>query len=134
MPFMKWDESFSVNVVEIDGQHRKLIEMINGFYDAQLAGEKDALRSLLNSLADYASFHFAAEERIFARTGYPEMLAHMDEHRQFTGKVNDVMERLDSGRLVISFEITNFLKTWVAEHVKGVDKKYSAHLNAKGVY
>ena len=133
MSLMKWDESFSVNVAEIDAQHQKLIDMINNFYDSQMKGDNGALRSLLASLADYAVSHFATEERYFDRYGYVEAARHKEEHRLFTAKVRDIMERLDSGKLVISFELTNFIKDWVVAHVKGEDKKYSRCFNEAGL-
>ena len=89
--------------------------------------------ALLASLADYAVSHFATEERYFDRYGYVEAARHKEEHRLFTAKVRDIMERLDSGKLVISFELTNFIKDWVVAHVKGEDKKYSRCFNEAGL-
>jgi hemerythrin len=133
MSLMKWDESFSVNVAEIDAQHRKLIDMINSFYASQMKGDNGALRSLLSGLAEYAASHFAMEERYFDRYGYADAAGHKEEHRLFTAKVQDIMERLDNGKLVISFELTNFIKDWVVAHVKGEDRKYSRCFNEAGL-
>jgi hemerythrin len=38
MSIIQWDESFSVNVAEIDKQHQRLLEMINELYDAMRQG------------------------------------------------------------------------------------------------
>ncbi len=39
MSLINWDNTLSVNVAEIDGQHHKLVEMINELHDAMRQGK-----------------------------------------------------------------------------------------------
>lgn len=39
MPLIQWNESLSVGVVEIDRQHRKLVELINDLNNAMRQGK-----------------------------------------------------------------------------------------------
>ncbi|MFA4920411.1 MAG: hypothetical protein WC581_14380, partial [Thermodesulfovibrionales bacterium] len=50
---------------------------------------------------------------------------HKKEHEIFTKKALDVKKLFEEGSLVISLEITNFIKEWIVNHVLGSDKKYS---------
>lgn len=134
MAFMTWDDSYSVNVREIDLQHQKLIGMINEFYGHVGKDAKEAFHTLLNSLVDYAQYHFSTEEKYFAAFKYPDTDAHTRTHKAFTEKVADVRKRLISGQLVLSLEITTFLKDWLTIHIKGDDKTYSNHFNKNGLY
>lgn len=43
----------------------------------------------------------------------------------FMEKVADIKKRFEEGSLVLSVEITNFVKEWIVNHVMGSDKKYS---------
>ncbi len=133
MAFMSWDDSFSVNVREIDLQHQKLMGMINDFYDHVGKDSGKALRTLLDSLVEYTNYHFTTEEKYFDKFAYPDTANHKEMHRQFTEKVLDVRNRINQGKLVVSFEITTLLKDWLAHHIKVIDKAYSKYFNDHGL-
>ncbi|MGA2938094.1 MAG: hemerythrin domain-containing protein [Syntrophobacteraceae bacterium] len=63
MALIQWNDSLSVNVVDIDKQHQKLVGMINELNDAMRQGKgKDALGKIVNGLIIYAGTHFKTEE------------------------------------------------------------------------
>jgi hemerythrin len=125
MAYMNWDDKFSVGVEEIDAQHKNLIGMVNEFYDGVKSDDQKALGSLLTSLIEYAVRHFATEEKYMKKFNYPGTATHIKEHRSFAEKATDVQKRVDSGKLILSLEITSFVKNWIVNHVLGTDKKYS---------
>lgn len=133
MAFMRWDDSFSTNVAEIDEQHKKLFEMINVFYETQSADNHLALGHLMGSLIDYTKFHFSTEEKYFDRFHYGAAEEHKKIHQQFIDKVGDAKRRYDDGGFVISLEITNYLKDWLVAHIKGTDRLYSVFFNQNGL-
>lgn len=132
MAYMTWNDSLSVGVREIDDQHKKLIKMINDFYE-NISDNNRAVSRLLASLAEYTVYHFKTEEKYMDRFNYPGTDAHKNEHRLFVEKVTDVKTRFDAGKMVISYEITNFVKDWVIKHVMGSDKKYSKCFTDNGL-
>lgn len=134
MAFMQWDSDFSVNVAEIDQQHQKLVGMLNEFYGHVGKNAGQAFRTLLDSLVDYTQYHFSTEENYFRKFSYPEAANHTEEHRQFTEKVLDVKNRLNQKKLVLSLEITTFLKDWLTHHIKVNDKAYSGFFNKNGLF
>jgi hemerythrin len=133
MAFMKWDDSLSVNVREIDLQHQKLIDMINEFYKHVGKDSGEAFRTLLDSLVEYTQYHFTTEEKYFQRFAYPATGSHIKMHKEFTEKVLDVRNRLAHGKFVVSLEITTFLKEWLTHHIKETDKAYSKYFNDHGL-
>jgi len=134
MALFEWDETFSVNVVEIDQQHRKLVEMVNELHDAMGAGKsKEILGKIIKGLSNYAKIHFATEEKYFDQFGYPDADSHKDEHANFAQKVAEFKEGFDAGRLGLSIEVMRFLSTWLKSHIKDVDKKYGPFFNENGL-
>lgn len=131
---MTWNESLSVKVQAMDDQHKKLIELINDFYEnIQKKSNNENISKLISGMKQYTIMHFNAEEAIMKRNGYPNFEEHKKEHELFIAKVNAIEEKFNSGTLMVSFEITGFLKDWLRNHIQGTDKKYSDFLNRAGV-
>ncbi|MCX7981711.1 MAG: bacteriohemerythrin [Syntrophales bacterium] len=134
MPLIKWDNSFSVNVAEIDGQHQKLVSLINSLDDAMRQGRgKEVLDKTIAELINYAATHFQTEEKYFEQFGYPEKDEHKREHGYFVQKVSAFKKEMDERRLGLTIEVMNFLSHWLTNHIKGTDKKYSQFFNEKGL-
>ena len=134
MGMIQWDSTFSVNVVEIDRQHQKLVQMINGLDDAMRQGKgKDVLGKVIDGLIGYTRTHFATEEKYFDQFGYPDSDNHKKEHAEFVKKVSEFREKFEKGQIGLSIQIMNFLSDWLRTHIMGVDKKYGPFLNEKGL-
>lgn len=134
MAIIQWNDTFSVNVAEIDKQHQKLIAMINELHDAMRQGKSnDVLKPILNGLIEYTGVHFKTEENLFARYKYPEAENHKKAHADFVAKVMDFKTRFESSAVGLSIDVMTFLSNWLQNHIKGEDKKYAPFLNANGV-
>ena len=65
MPFIEWNEKYSVHIEEIDSQHKKIFSIINRLHSALKARKgKKVIGNLLDELVDYTYYHFATEENI----------------------------------------------------------------------
>ncbi len=135
MPFVKWSDNFSVGVDEIDNDHKKLLEMLNGLFDAVEADEGHAVLSpVLNGLVQYVSYHFDHEEGLFLRTQYPDYAAHKKEHEELTAQVLAAFDKFNSGPTeTMPLDVLEFLKKWLYEHILDSDKKFGAYLSASGI-
>jgi hemerythrin-like metal-binding protein len=130
---MVWNDALSVNISEIDHQHQHLIDLINILHDAMKQGRgKEVLSVTLDELARYAVEHFAAEEKLMQKYGYPEFSAHKAEHESFIKKVTDFQNGFIAGKLLLSIEILTFLRDWTINHIAETDKKYVPFLSSKG--
>lgn len=134
MNLIEWNDSFSVNIVEIDNQHKNLINMINELYNAMSKGRsKEIMEEIISKMINYADYHFTTEEDLMLKYGYGEYISHKNEHNSFIEKVKKFNEDYKSGALFLSVEVLTFLSTWLKNHILGTDKKYSKFLNDKGV-
>ncbi|AFN73859.1 Hemerythrin HHE cation binding region [Melioribacter roseus P3M-2] len=135
MPLFRWTDSYSVNIKSIDEQHKKLLDIINELHEAMKAGKgKEALNKIFNELVDYTRTHFSFEEKLMEKYGYSESALHKQTHQNLIKQLNELKENYEKGNTNLSINVMNFLQDWLIGHIQGSDKKYTAHLNAKGVY
>ncbi|HON91132.1 MAG TPA: bacteriohemerythrin [Sedimentisphaerales bacterium] len=129
MALVEWNEQLSVGVLEMDTQHKRLIEMINRLHGAMAKGEGAAvLKTIVNELVTYTKVHFASEERLLASRQYPGLAAHKQLHEHFTAKVVEMQEKIQAGKMVTSVGVGNFLQDWLVHHIQQEDKRYGRHL------
>lgn len=132
MALINWDDSFSVNIEIIDKQHRKLIDMLNEFYENfQNKTVKEKIVEVVRKMNDYTRTHFKTEEEFLKQNNYPFIDAHKEEHKEFINKVADLEAKLASGQMVITLEVTNFLRQWWRDHILEEDMKYAVRLGVK---
>jgi hemerythrin len=133
MALITWNDSYSVNVKEMDDQHRKLIDIINQLHDAMKVGQgKDVIGKVLSGLTDYTRRHFTSEENLMKAHGYPGYEEQKKSHNQLVIQILDIQKKFEAGTL-LSQEVLTFLKNWLINHIQGMDQKYGPHLNGKGV-
>ncbi|KAB2845499.1 MAG: bacteriohemerythrin [Melioribacteraceae bacterium] len=130
MALFQWNNSFSVNNVDIDKQHKKLVELINSLHDAMGQGKsREVLGVIFNDLISYTKSHFKFEENCMLDKKYPDYTAHRLEHQKLTNQVLKLKQEFDSGKVVISIDLLNFLKDWLKKHILESDKKYVPFFN-----
>lgn len=134
MNLIAWNENLSVNIKEINEQHKKLIAMINDLNSAMGSGKgKDVMGQILSGLVEYTKTHFKREEELMQKHQYPGYLSHKALHDALTKQVVDTMNKFQEGKAIVTVEVMSFLKDWLVTHIQNTDRKYTAHLNGKGV-
>lgn len=120
-----WTDDLSVNNTLIDNEHKKLFALIDSFYNGiKDNSPRERLEQLIGGLVDYTKTHFANEENHMRRMNYPQLKEHQQLHQHFIDKTQNYYDRLKEGKLILSIEVTNFLKEWLVKHIKGSDQQY----------
>ena len=135
MPVLAWSEEFSVNVAEIDEQHKKLCDYVNRLH-AGVADrvDREDLRQLLVDLVDYTRLHFATEERLMDEHGMQPGTRHRKEHETLLRLLEDTVKSISEGNHPIFYSKYDVSNDWFLAHIMDHDKKLGAFLNSKGVY
>lgn len=131
--FILWNNSYSVGINTIDNQHKKLVDIINSLYESfvdQTAAQK--LEHILNELIDYSQYHFKTEEDLFHDYDYPEKDIHISKHQEFIQKINEFHFKVVHEKINITYQLMNFLRNWLLEHIQSEDQEYSVFLRSKG--
>jgi len=124
-----WDQSYSVDVSEMDEQHKKLFNLINELYLSMKSGKtKENIGQIVDELVQYTKYHFGEEEKLMRIHKYPEIKQQEISHKEFVSKIQATTEKIKSGQAVVSVDLLNFLKDWLVKHIKGLDKKYGPYM------
>lgn len=134
MSLMQWSSELSVNISEIDTQHKKLLDLINALHAAMGSGKgKDILEDIFSELITYTKTHFSFEENLMMKHNYSDITSHKIAHKQLTEKVMGFYNEYKSGKIGLPVLLFSFLKDWLIGHISRSDKKYGPFLNARGV-
>lgn len=132
--YLKWKSDYSVGIVSIDLQHRKLIDLINSLQTAvDYATGEQYERKALDELVDYTMTHFKYEEDLMEKHGYADFESHCREHARMIARVEKVLADYHRDQHVALQEALDFLKDWLINHINGTDRQYSQFLIDKGV-
>jgi hemerythrin len=116
----EWDESYSVENEELDGQHRSLFSLANSLPESM---DKNAIRRAILAVVKHARIHFETEERMMAEIGYPGLAGHREMHNRLITKLNEVCEQpLDSDDSTFHFK--KLLYDWITDHILHEDMGY----------
>lgn len=130
----KWDEEYSVGIQAIDTQHKEIFKLLNKLLEAMKQGQAGHVTNeIILELEKYAVLHFQKEEFFFHRFSFSGAEEHIREHQMFIQKVISLKADLKSGKIIMSFELLNFLKEWIDHHILKVDKEYSECFKQNGL-
>jgi len=131
---MTWKDRYSVGIARLDEQHRKLVGLLNEFHEAMQAGQaNETVVKTLDGLVSYTLTHFASEEALMKKAGFPGYEGHRSEHQKLAEQAKALQQKARSANLAVSLEVSSFLRNWLTNHIVGMDKQYTAHLKAAGV-
>ncbi|MCA1938693.1 MAG: bacteriohemerythrin [Dechloromonas sp.] len=118
-----WDQRYMTGEALVDSEHQELVRIINLLIDLQSKyASPDAVAQVLDQLVNYAVVHFAHEEALMAETHCDPRFVerHTAVHRSFA---EQVVRLRDSSADGSDLEyLLNFLTSWLAQHILGMDK------------
>jgi len=134
MSLFSWNQELSVNIDSIDEQHKRLIVMINDFYNnVSNRSSKENISILIDAMKKYTVEHFGFEEKYMKQFGYPDYEAHKKEHDEFITRVAEIEKMFLDGKHFVSLEATLFIKDWLKDHIQGSDMQYSEFFIKNGI-
>jgi hemerythrin len=133
MSEIEWDDSFSVNNIEIDNQHKQWIAIYNKMYEGLIAADcnayQDTAAEVLQAMLDYTRKHFLFEEEYMREIDYPDITKHYRIHKDFDSQIYSYSRDLREGKVVLNSQILKLIENWLLDHILIEDKKYAMHQN-----
>ncbi|OIR02111.1 bacteriohemerythrin [mine drainage metagenome] len=117
-------------VAEIERQHHELVGMLNKLNEAARHDEPlERVERLIDEVIAYTGFHFAAEERIMEQSGYAEIEAHKEKHRQL---LHDALKFKEKLRYIGEHEFVDWFNHWpfakIHAHIVYADRQVEDHI------
>jgi len=129
--YISWFDDYLVGSPLLDKQHKQLINTINLLGTAIRTGKsKLVMARILQTMAEYSVFHFAAEEEVLAEMKFPKdwEKAHLREHNNYIKKLTAFQSDFDQGKEGLDQEIISYLSQWWNRHILETDMKYKPFL------
>ncbi|MCU0894459.1 MAG: bacteriohemerythrin [Rhodospirillales bacterium] len=121
----------SVGVPALDSDHRCLVRIINLLAEVDHGAEaRSTVETVLETLAMYARYHFAREERLMVQCGFPASQFHHAAHDEFTDYVHGLRVGL-AGRATpdLAKELFDYLTQWLRHHILIQDMAYKPYVS-----
>ena len=122
---IQWNETYSMEVKEIDDQHHHFIDILNQLYEyINLGKPREELSDILGKLIMHTELHFATEEQYFDKFNYEFAIQHKELHNHLKAQVLDFHEKFLAKEKDITLDLADFLENWLVDHLANQDRKY----------
>lgn len=130
MTVLRWESAMQLGVPAIDADHKRLVGLLNQLHYAVIAGEdEEGIGRLLEDLVGYTQTHFAREEDLMERGGYPELQHHRQIHERLADRMQAFRDSfLQSPDDFDMHRFYDFVSGWLLHHVLGEDMKLKPYV------
>lgn len=126
MSSFKWSSAYLTGILNVDNQHKRLVELVNQMGDGLSENTLDQpmLISIFHSLSNYAIYHFEEEEQLMVDKGVDNrhINTHKKQHKNFVEDVAHLFQKASIDNHAQMENILDFLIHWLAYHILGIDK------------
>ena len=133
---VEWTSNLATGIAEIDDQHKEIFKRVAMLSQACSEGRgKEEVLNLLLFLESYVKEHFAAEEKLQLKHGYPGYALHKSQHTRFIADISRLATAFQTEGATLSLVImTNkTLTSWLVQHISRTDAELGAYLKQQQV-
>jgi len=102
----------------LDNDHDELFDMITLL---RRAGEGEFVAQL-SVLRQKVQLHFAFEDAQMARGDFPTRQCHLDEHAAVLASIDEVVQLVAKGDLLVGQRLAVELERWLPAHIEALDQ------------
>ena len=88
-------ETFMLESQTLDQDHQVLVEMVNEITEMLDSGETIDCKVKVLEFIEFTKAHFAREEQLLNKVGYPNVDKHQKHHKELYPKMNHMLEFAD---------------------------------------
>jgi len=118
-----WSSEFENGIIWQDLQHRELIQAVHKLYNAVASKQDDSvIQSIVEFLHDYTKNHFDMEERYMEESNYPDLLSHIERHKEFIQMLEDFESERTQTKYISNLSLCYDLNEWTLTHIRTYDR------------
>lgn len=122
---MLWCSRYETGVALVDEQHKELFRQLDTLLDHS---KIDRAKSVVEFLGQYVIKHFADEEHLLARIGYPKLAAHKRLHADFIKNYMQLRKEFEASPGQESFYVMKLAQVvvrWLTDHIRVHDMEFA---------
>ena len=124
-----WDDSLSVEVDEIDEDHRRLVDLFNILSHSVAEGDaENYIEAVLEELISCTIWHFRHEERLMIRYKYEDFENHKAEHNELIDSAKELQKKFHQENKLLTGEDIEYLADWLTGHILSRDMRLGFYL------
>lgn len=129
---IRWSNKLIVGHVEIDEDHRLLIDAMSDFNSrVALDSNVDQTLEIFDEICGFLKCHFENEERLQAEIDYVHRIEHAKEHQNILGQLHELRASFHKNSerigklcpLEMAPVTVEFLSNWLGRHILEDDMK-----------
>ena len=129
MKNITWDDSLSVDVEEINEDHRRLVDLFNILSHSVAEGESAYyIEAVLEELINCTIWHFSHEERLMLLYKYEGFEDHKEEHGELIKGARTLQAKFHQENKLLTNDDIDYLANWLTEHIVGYDMNLGFYL------
>ena len=127
MTALQWDDTrHRLQVVEMDSAHREFATLVNALAACPDGEFAERFKALMN----HTRAHFAAEEELMLKSGFPALGEHSGEHARVIGELMQFGKGISRGRVFLARSyIQSGIPEWFVLHLATMDAALASHLS-----
>jgi len=124
-----WDDSLSIQIQEIDDDHRRIVELFNMLNRSVVEGDaSNYIEAVLEEMISCTIWHFRHEERLMLKYSYKGVLEHKKEHQELIESARELQQKILQEGKSLSSEDIESLEHWLTGHILGTDMELGSYL------
>lgn len=121
---IEWSDRYDIGDVQLNHQHRHLFVIANQVLRASSHAE---LLECVGHLFQYIEHHFAYEEMMMRKAGFPDYEAHVRSHQALTSRLQKLSQRAPADA-AFKAELEQLVTDWSLIHIPKEDAKLAEYL------
>ncbi|GLH71670.1 hemerythrin [Geothrix limicola] len=129
-----WNTRYDTGIRIIDEQHQELFRIVEALRRMVQDGtRRTEVEALLEDLVTCSERHFATEEGIMARYGYPDLTQHVSEHATMLTSLHELLAKFQESDQAMAMLVPTFMEGWLKHHISDGDFGFVTFLKARNL-
>lgn len=128
-----WGPRFLTHIPVIDGQHQRLVVLINRLGEVLIGGKETLLPEIVAEIRAYASYHFRTEENVWNSAGLDQNKQdhHQEKHLDYVTQLDYLQNDFSGPPEARATMLHAYLSSWLIFHILGEDHEMARQVLSK---